>query len=108
MQYYLVERQSGGCDYTIGCGLRITHLRDAKTLEDAKSQANNKIGDNWHADHEVAVDSAEILEVNEVVDLAPFLTEKAAERKQRQAEEDAEEAAAAERAEYERLRKKFG
>jgi len=32
--YVLIEEQNNGCDYTIGCGFRITPLR-SETMEDA-------------------------------------------------------------------------
>jgi len=58
MPYYLVERQSGGCDYTIGCGIRITQL-NAPNMEAAMYAASDKIGSTWRADHEGGIEKAE-------------------------------------------------
>lgn len=79
MQYYLIERQSGGCDYTIGCGIRVTRL-NAQTLDEAKEKAAKEIGNNWNGRDEHSIDSAELLEVSEFVDLSEFLNQKKAER----------------------------
>jgi hypothetical protein len=107
MRYFLIERQSGGCDYTIGCGLRVRELK-AASVEEAREVANEMIGTDWQGEYEMAVTKAELLVVQETEDLAPFLNAKAAERaevKRRKAEAAQE---AQERAAYERLKGKFG
>jgi len=38
-KYYLIERAGGGCDYTIGCGLRISQLHNATTMDEAIIEA---------------------------------------------------------------------
>jgi hypothetical protein len=107
MKYVLIERQGGGCDYTIGCGIRVTTLK-AKDLDSAKEEAANEIGSSWHGKYEGSIDSAEILEVNKSYDLESFLKKKAIE----QAEEDRKEADRKQlendEAELSRLQKKLG
>jgi hypothetical protein len=41
-KFLLVERQSGGCDYTIGCGIRVTTIT-AESLEDAIKQCGGNL-----------------------------------------------------------------
>ena len=77
MQYYLVERQSGGCDYTIGCGIRISKL-SATTKDAAMFEAADEIGSNWKAMYESGIEKAELLEVSEVLNLSDFLDHQAA------------------------------
>lgn len=79
MKYYLIQRQSGGCDYTIGCGIRITQL-SAKTMEKAKEEADEEIGSSWQGRDERSINSAELLEVSESLDLSEYLDQKKAER----------------------------
>lgn len=108
MRYFLVEKQGGGCDYTIGCGLRISELPFAKSVEEAKAEAAKKIGDNWRANYEYGIEHAELLVVEDKIDLSDYLT-KAAQK--READRKAEEAKDQEKAELEtlaRLAKKHG
>lgn len=108
MRYFLVEKQGGGCDYTIGCGLRITELPFVKSVEEAKAEAAEKIGDYWQGKYEYGIDHAELLVVEDKIDLSDYLT-KAAQK--READRKAEEAKDQEKAELEtleRLAKKHG
>lgn len=82
MMYYLIQRQSGGCDYTIECGTQVTKLK-AKSMNEAKEEANDEIGTSWRGRDEIAIESAEILEVSESVDLSEYLDQKKAERVER-------------------------
>lgn len=107
MAYVLIERQSGGCDYTIGCGLRVTNLK-ATTLAEAQEEAVSGIGDAWQAEYEYGIQHAELLEVTSSVDLASLLNQRASERRQVKAREDAAETETAERALLEKLQKKYG
>ena len=42
MEYRLILTQDGGCDYTIGCGVRIVKL-EAQTLSEAKAEAKARM-----------------------------------------------------------------
>lgn len=47
--YYLWETQDGGCDYSIGCGYRLTKI-EAESLEEATNWAiKNTIVNDWDA-----------------------------------------------------------
>lgn len=106
MNYYLVERQSGGCDYTIGCGIRVTKL-NATSKSEAMEEAAENIGGAWGARHEYSIDSAQLLEVSEYFDLADFLNQKAKERDAAEKAEAQAEQEKSERAEFDRLSRKF-
>jgi hypothetical protein len=107
MQYYLVERQSGGCDYTIGCGIRISQL-SSETKDAAMFEAAKEIGTNWKAQSECGINQAELLEVSEVLNLADFLDHQAAQRVQRKRVKDKEDQRHRDEKEFERLRQRLG
>ena len=107
MRYYLVERQSGGCDYTIGCGIRITQL-NANSLGAAQVEAAKEIGSNWKAPHESGIEKAELLEVSQAIDLTQFLDDRAAELKSRKRVKDQEDQHRRDEEEFERLRQRLG
>jgi hypothetical protein len=105
-KFCLVMRQSGeGCDYTIGCGFRweIVH---ADALEEALSFAKDTVlSHGWGPD---CVSMAFLLPADGMVDLGPLLdADKAAEAAEA-ASRDRISSEARERAEYERLKGKFG
>jgi hypothetical protein len=113
MKYFLVERQAGeGCDYTIGCGLRVTEL-SADSVEAATAAAVARIdghpddGSAWQRD-DCGVARAELLVVQDVVDLAQLLNASAAQRKAKEERDSDDKREASERAELERLKAKFG
>jgi hypothetical protein len=103
MKYVLIERQGGGCDYTIGCGIRVTTLK-ARDLDSAKEKAANEIGSSWQD----RIDSAEILEVNKSYDLESFLNKKAIDRAEEDRKESAKKQLENDKAELSRLQKKLG
>lgn len=107
MQYHLVERQSGGCDYTIGCGIRITKLK-ATNKSEAMIEASIEIGSNWKSRDEVGIEKAELLEVSEACDLSDFLDHQAAVRASRKRIKDEEDAHKRDEEEFERLRQRLG
>jgi hypothetical protein len=45
-QYIVIEYQTGGCDYTIGCGYRITTF-EAQNWEDAVNTVLTKEGEDY-------------------------------------------------------------
>lgn len=112
MRYFLVETQSGGCDYTIGCGLRVSELPFVKSTEEAKIEAAKQIGVSWRNSHEGGIeggiDGAKLLVVSEEIDLESFLNEEKQKRiSAAQARKDAKQKKD-ELAELERLAKKHG
>ena len=107
MKYYLIQRQSGGCDYTIGCGIRVTQL-SAKTMGKAKEEADEEIGAAWHGEFEHAIDSAELLEVSESIDLSEFLDQKKAERVAKKQAADEIKQRKKDEEEFARLQRKLG
>lgn len=106
-QFVLIQRQSGGCDYTIGCGISITHL-DAKTLEKARLEAIEVIGSSWRSNDERAISNAKILTVEATEDLTELLDIAAQERAEKKKAKAAKALEAKELAEYKRLKSKFG
>jgi len=107
MPYYLIERQSGGCDYTIGCGIRIIQLT-AKSKEEAMQQADDEIGNAWRGEHENCIDNAELLEVAESIDLTDFLNAKKSERAERKRIKNEADQHQQDEEEFERLRQRLG
>lgn len=107
MKYYLIERQSGGCDYTIGCGIRVTQL-NAITLEEAKEEAAENIGDYWKGEGEFSIQAAELLEVSESIDLLRFLDQKKVERGAKKRAADEIQQRKKDEEEFARLQRKLG
>lgn len=65
--YVLVIRQTGGCDYTIGCGTKLIPL-DAQDIEDAEKEVDFYIGNNWDVGTVETFKSAKIMDVRELHD----------------------------------------
>lgn len=127
MKYYLFRRQSGqGCDYTIGCGLSLERL-SAKTKEEAIEEVID-LPDDWQEIededelHDILCDTGlsdadpagfrpmsevTLLEVASETDLLPILRAKLAEVNALKEKRAAQRQEEAERAQYEKLRKKF-
>ena len=114
MRYFLYEEQSSGCDYTIGCGMRLEEIEGVKSMEEAirmVTALNPPPGEDLECDAriitegECALDYAEILAVSEVreINLESLRAERRALRKQ--VEESSQDEL--DRKEYKRLRKKF-
>lgn len=111
-RYFLFEEQHGGCDYTIGCGKRLTEIEGVGSLSEAIAKVSattvNKYGEEEFeiiTDGEWAVEKAKVLEVSGLyeMDLTKLRSERAAVRNLKaKLEKDS-----AERKEYERLKKKF-
>ena len=64
MTYRLILKQSGGCDYTIGCGVQVVDL-SATTLVDARAEARRWIIDEYGDKRgpERSIVSAEIVQI---------------------------------------------
>ena len=109
MKYYLIQRQSGGCDYTIGCGIRVTQLSTKlKSMAEAMEEAAEEIGSSWKGRDEHSIDSAELLEVSESVDLSEFLNQKKVEREAKKRVAAEAKKQRDDEAEFERLKRKLG
>ncbi len=108
MKYILVEKQSDGCDYTIGCGLRITELAFVQSVEEAKAKAAEEIGDYWQGQNECGINHAELLVVEDKIDLSAYLTKAAQTREAARKVKEAKDREKAELETLERLAKKHG
>ena len=64
MQFILIKRQGGGCDYTIGCGIRIRKLKSTNK-GDARIEARDLIGSQWGSQNEDGIEEAELLQVED-------------------------------------------
>ena len=60
-KYIAVLRQSGGCDYTIGCGIEVVKL-DAESMDDAQRECEALLENNYW-DVESRLDSITVHEV---------------------------------------------
>ncbi len=126
MRYFLLRRQKGaGCDYTIGCGLTF-HEIDADNMDEAIEQVID-LPDDWESitdedelsdmicdtglsdvePGEFEMDAVRLFEVSDSVNLIPILKKKLAEVEAHKASLQAKEQEEAERAQYEKLKKKF-
>lgn len=100
MRFFLKEFQTGGCDYTIGCGTRVTEI-EADTLEEAVEKASQEIT----TEGEGKIYSAVVFAVSEVHEInVQALADQRRAQKQEAAKIAKQEQ---ERAEYERLKAKF-
>lgn len=99
--FYAHLKQDGGCDYTIACGEKLVEL-DAVTWEQAEAELRAWLGE--HQSH--YLDSAELLHVSSArdFDMPAYYRELAVQ----EAAEKRQQEEAGERAEFERLQKKFG
>lgn len=107
--FYLYMKQKGeGCDYTIGCAQKLVRL-DAETLQDAIEE----VKDVWfnpddrrygRGDYELS----EALVLTLAKDALPILHDMLVEEEAQEELEKKQRAEAQERAEYERLKNKFG
>jgi hypothetical protein len=104
MKYKAYLKQKGeGCDYTIGCGQTVINLK-TNNLPDAISELENEIIENYSFD-ETKLQSCELYEINSItiVDVDSIYNKE----KLLYMKELEEEKLRAERAEFERLKKKF-
>ena len=113
-RYILLERNEGeGCDYTIGCNQRWSFFR-AESKEKAIEHvigAKPTNGDDYEDNLRPYLEREELLIVTDegkVIDLLPIVHEYEAEYKALEEEAQRLKREAAERADFERLSKKFG
>ncbi len=103
MAKFIAElNQDGGCDYSIGCGIKIIAL-EAETWVEASNEAKDILREYRHDEHKL--DSFTIYEVNETksIPVNQIYDELDLEDQEtRQAEYEAKQ-----RLEYEALKKKF-
>lgn len=105
--WYLYLDQGNGCDYTIGCGKKLIGLCDDKhTKDEAMQAAKNYMFDE---DEGLPIDDIETVALLFVKDeenlpLGTWKTELKQQREQARLKQEED----AEKAEYERLKKKLG
>lgn len=108
MKYKAYLKQKGeGCDYTIGCARTVIDLK-ANSMEEATTKLEEILTESYidYYHKTSMIESAEIFEVNSVInfDIEAFDTkQKEIARQAAIAKKEAKE-----RAEFERLRQKFG
>lgn len=97
-------KQDGGCDYTIGCGKLVIDIK-AESLEDAKIKLFSIIVEEYNHD-EVRLANVELFEVSSItkVDIEGIYKKLLEDEKANIEIMKLEK----ERAEFERLKKKFG
>lgn len=108
MTYYLFLRQEGqGCDYTIGCGMRLIILR-ATTLDEAKGESKEYFdADNYgYGRGDYALSDAMIMRCE--FNAMPILNKILKDEREAREKEQEQNKLNQERAEFERLKKKFG
>lgn len=134
--YYYIRRQESGCDYTIGCGISVRIIRAASKEEAIKKIID--LPDNWKEElvkwvdeeggdidgcyHDTICDtglgdvmeddnpicSADLIEVDDELDMMPILEAKFAETEAFKKELQSRAQEAAEREQYEKLKKRYG
>lgn len=102
MQWLLVMHQENGCDYMIACGTRVEEFTCA-SMETAIVHAEKRVGDLSHRECTIAWARLYFVKASDVVNIdVASVREKAMTVQEIMEREDDE------RAEYERLRRKFG
>lgn len=107
MYYLWLEQRGGGCDYTIGCGQRMYRL-NGNTLEEAKEDAKQYFdGENYgYGRGDYALEDATIFKFE--ADAMPILNAILKQEAEEKKAADEARKLAQEKAEFERLKKKFG
>jgi hypothetical protein len=101
----ILKQCSDGCDYTIGCGVKVIQL-EAGTWAEAKAEARRALKEDYRQDYERCLDDITILEVSEQYSV-PVNT-LYDEIRREEADEQAGHAKDKRRQEYERLKREFG
>lgn len=83
MKYKAYLYQEGGCDYTIGCGIRVIDI-EASNIEEAHSKLKEEILENYNFS-ETRLAECELYEVNQVIicDVEDWYDEFAKEKSER-------------------------
>lgn len=125
--YIVIEYQTGGCDYTIGCGYRITSFQ-AKNWKEALDIVLTKEGEDypgeymmgehnwkpeqhivsWFREDECGANHVMLVEATRSMHLDDLILEQRAKRAAAEAVAENKKKEEAERQEFERLKKKFG
>lgn len=103
--YVLIEFQDGGCDYTIGCGYRITKF-EAQDWDNALEIALSKLAEDFR--EEFGADTVTLFEANNMEVIDHLILQKKKKIIQEALEKENKKKEEEERKEYERLKKKFG
>lgn len=126
-QYIVIEYQTGGCDYTIGCGYRITTF-EAKNWQEAVDTVLTKEGEDypgeyllgernwkpeqcivsWFRESEGGASHVMLVEVSRSMHLDNLILKRRDEIATAEAAAASKEKEEEERKEFERLKKKFG
>jgi hypothetical protein len=102
MMYLAVLKQDGGCDYTIACGEK-TELIIANSDEEAIQDLTQRIEENYSG-METSLDSCELYRISEVAFDLKAINDAIS---QKNKDAIAKRKEAEEKAEFERLKKKF-
>ena len=103
MKYHAILYQNGGCDYTIGCGLKVVHLA-ASTWDEAVEETKKMILKNYDND-ERRLDTICLIESIRTASLPVYDWYSEKRDKERKQQKRAKEEH--DRREFERLKKKF-
>lgn len=109
MKFLLVEKQGGGCDYTIGCGIR-TSIIEADNMKDAVAKVSgvDKYGDYILnlGNNEHSINRATLYQIasEQEVDLSGLRHE----RTQKEAEEQAKKTLEDKKKQLKKLKEELG
>jgi hypothetical protein len=113
-KFLFIEYQNGGCDYTIGCGVRVNSIIEKPTPQEAVEEFISRHEDDYREDGilddnpwdgEFTPDSVEMYEI---IAEHPIDLDAIRERAQNEVDQrDELEREAKDREEYERLKKKY-
>jgi hypothetical protein len=98
----ILVQEGEGCDYTIGCGVRVVPLR-AATVEDARVEAERMIHRDGYLDREGSVEKAVLVTAHEYLPVVTWKANKLLVEKSRVESQERQR----ELAELERLKKKY-
>ena len=98
--YAYYKGRGEGCDYTIGCNLKVERLK-ATTVEAAITEA---IGKDWSEYDDERIEKITILRVTEEIDCADRIAQLRAQREEAKKARDV----ASKRAQLERLKQELG
>jgi hypothetical protein len=102
--YKAYLKQENGCDYTIGCGRKVIDIKGVTSMDDAKLKLEKIIEEEYNY-MEAKIDSAEIFEIEQVLEINT--TEIYGQIEYRKNIEKQTNDEKKEREEFERLKEKF-
>jgi hypothetical protein len=103
--FIAVLKQCGeGCDYTIGCGVKVVEL-DVRTLDEAKAEARRALKEDYSQDYEQCLEHFTIFEVSSRFEVP--VNAWYADIRNEKVNEEAARGKEKRRQEYERLKREF-